>query len=192
MKCRLDLAVAQDIAPRFFIYFFLLFFFLKHSFLNISVWHSTLKSPLNLHGMTPLTVSLTKVWFTASIIITHIENWTGPTGEQKRGSLKGSSTHKTLPFVHRFMWFTQRSRRRWILQNSVTPSQFLCIRFGGGTGYLQKVVVNVPLETVGDSSWGEVSNRLTRLHSLCLYCTLMKVKRQQTKKYKTAAHSYPL
>lgn len=94
----------------------------------------------------------------ASIVITDIENWTGPTGEQKRGSLKGSSIKHYPSFTdscdsHRR---GDGSEPHTASHISVTPSQFLCIRFRGRTlfqkesGYLQRAVVKVPLETAGD------------------------------------------
>lgn len=68
---------------------------------NTPHWRNT--SPLNLRSwLLPYIVSHIEVLLTASMFIIHIKNWTDSPGEQKRGSQKGSSTYKTLPFVHRF------------------------------------------------------------------------------------------
>ncbi len=126
---------------------------------------------------------ITKVWSTASIVITHIENWTDPTGEQKRGSLKGSSTHKTLPFfVHRFMIHREGGGGSYKTTNSIAhfchiltvpkhsirartlPKQKWIFTEGGS---------ECPSRKSWDPSWGEASNQLTRLDSLGLYCTLL-------------------
>lgn len=107
---------------------------------NTPHWRNT--SPLNLRSwLLPYIVSHIEVLLTASMFIIHIKNWTDSPGEQKRGSQKGSSTYKTLPFVHRFgceshiifklsphLWYIWRKmilyRATKTSHKTVTPSQF--------------------------------------------------------------------
>lgn len=127
---------------------------------NTPHWRNT--SPLNLRSwLLPYIVSHIEVLLTASMFIIHIKNWTDSPGEQKRGSQKGSSTYKTLPFVHRFgceshiifklsphLWYIWRKRILYRATKNITQdchTLTVSNAFISEAGYLQRVLLNVPL-----------------------------------------------